>query len=178
MKVGSHLIVNKGIYDHHGIYIGGGKVIHYSGLSDGLRAGPIEVTSLDHFSSGSDIIVREHKNAKFSGKRAIERAISRVGENDYDLHSNNCEHFCNWVIHGKSRSSQVNIAEDVADIIIPNSTVLSLLKVRKHSKQKDTDTSELAVDVAEKVALGAMMTVVPVTIPVVAAVKIFKWLTK
>lgn len=50
---------------------------------------------------------------KFSGNHlerqsAIQRAISRIGENDYGLFSNNCEHFKNWVHLGKEISDQVD----------------------------------------------------------------------
>ncbi|WP_371877863.1 lecithin retinol acyltransferase family protein [Pseudomonas chlororaphis] len=30
---GSHLIVGRGIYTHHGIYVGYDQVIHYSGMA-------------------------------------------------------------------------------------------------------------------------------------------------
>jgi hypothetical protein len=32
---------------------------------------------------------------------------SRLGENDYRLLTNNCEHFCNWCLSGVSLSAQV-----------------------------------------------------------------------
>jgi len=35
------------------------------------------------------------------------RARSRLGENDYRLLTNNCEHFYNWCLSGVSRSAQV-----------------------------------------------------------------------
>lgn len=38
---------------------------------------------------------------------AVKRAISRVGERAYNYLSNNCEHFKNWVHHGKHKSEQV-----------------------------------------------------------------------
>jgi Lecithin retinol acyltransferase len=31
----------------------------------------------------------------------------RLGESDYRLLTNNCEHFCNWCLSGVSRSAQV-----------------------------------------------------------------------
>jgi hypothetical protein len=37
----------------------------------------------------------------------IRRARSRLGENRYRLLRNNCEHFCEWCVHGISRSLQV-----------------------------------------------------------------------
>lgn len=37
----------------------------------------------------------------------IRRAMSRLGESEYHLIFNNCEHFKNWVLEGNSRSDQV-----------------------------------------------------------------------
>lgn len=37
---------------------------------------------------------------------AVKRAMSRVGEKAYNLVFNNCEHFKNWVMHGKDISHQ------------------------------------------------------------------------
>ena len=37
----------------------------------------------------------------------VRRARSRIGENDYRLLTNNCEHFCNWCLNGVSHSAQV-----------------------------------------------------------------------
>ena len=42
---GVHLWVRKSGYTHHGLGIGNGKVIHYSGLANGLEAGPISKVS-------------------------------------------------------------------------------------------------------------------------------------
>lgn len=43
IKKGTHLVSNRGLYTHHGLYIGNNKVIHYSGLADGMESGPIEI---------------------------------------------------------------------------------------------------------------------------------------
>jgi hypothetical protein len=40
-------------------------------------------------------------------RRAVQRALSRVGEDRYRVITNNCEHFCTWCVDGESRSSQV-----------------------------------------------------------------------
>jgi hypothetical protein len=38
---------------HHGFYVGNSLVVHYGGLVRGLRAGPIEVVSVEQFTQGS-----------------------------------------------------------------------------------------------------------------------------
>jgi len=49
MKKGDHLVSSRTGYDHHGLYIGNGEIIHYSGFSESFDKGFIEITSLDDF---------------------------------------------------------------------------------------------------------------------------------
>lgn len=177
IKVGSHLITSRALYTHHGIYAGRNKVVHYSGLADQFTSGPIEVTTLESFSGGQDIIVRGYTNPKHVGESALERAKSRLGENKYDLHGNNCEHFCTWVITGRSNSKQVEKAEDFIDVLIPGVALISALKLRKHSKQ-GFDVVDVSKDVIDVGVKTAIMTVAPVTIPFVVGYKVLKWLFK
>ena len=37
--LGSHIAVSRGFYTHHGIYIGGDKVVHYSGFAQAFKKG-------------------------------------------------------------------------------------------------------------------------------------------
>jgi Lecithin retinol acyltransferase len=84
---------------HHGIYVGGGRVIHYSGFSSRLRAGPVEVVSREEFAQGWRISVRTDA-AHYDGEQIIVRAHARLGEQRYRLLTNNCRHFCDWCRRG------------------------------------------------------------------------------
>lgn len=101
-----HLVTPRALYDHHGIYAGNGRVLHYAGLAHGWRRGPVEEVSLEEFARGRDIRVR-HDAARFDHREVLERARSRLGERYYRIMSNNCEHFCGWALQGESRSPQV-----------------------------------------------------------------------
>lgn len=105
--VGSHLITPRTLYTHHGIYVGDGKVVHYSGLADGLDSGPVEVADLETFASGKGFAVKTYKNS-FPSDIVASRARSRVGESAYNVFNNNCEHFCLWCIVGDHASPQVD----------------------------------------------------------------------
>jgi len=104
--LGSHLVTPRGIYSHHGIYVGNEQVIHYGGLAHGVRSGPVEEVSLAHFAQGRKIRVR-HDPPQFDRLEVVERARSRLGECNYRLLTNNCEHFCAWALQGESYSRQV-----------------------------------------------------------------------
>jgi hypothetical protein len=104
---GAHLVTPRRGYLHHGIYVGDGKVVHYTGLANGLQRGPVEETSLVGFSRGRPVLFRSHADSSFEPREVIRRARSRIGEDCYCLLTNNCEHFCEWCLHGKPRSYQV-----------------------------------------------------------------------
>lgn len=104
--IGDHLISPRGAYFHHGIYVENKKVVHYSGLANGLSSGPVEEIPLQDFSNGKGYKVKKHK-CKFTKQEVADRACSRLSEKNYNLIYNNCEHFVNWCIYDVSTSRQV-----------------------------------------------------------------------
>jgi Lecithin retinol acyltransferase len=107
IPIGAHLVTPRPGYTHHGIYAGEGRVIHYSGLANGLNSGPVEETSIESFTSERDFYIKEHSSPRFSKEEIVLRARSRIGEQLYCVFSNNCEHFCEWVINNDHDSKQV-----------------------------------------------------------------------
>jgi Lecithin retinol acyltransferase len=106
--LGAHLMAKRHGYSHHGIYVGGGRVVHYAGLSGGLwQCGPVEEVSLLRFGCGNVIQTVEHAVTPYTSEQIVRRARARLGENAYRLLTNNCEHFCNWCVSGVSHSAQV-----------------------------------------------------------------------
>ena len=105
--LGSHIVTPRRGYLHHGIYVGGGTVVHYAGLAYGVRRGPVEEIPLARFACGRPIRVSSDASPKFDCREVICRARSRIGEDRYCLLSNNCEHFCEWCLRGDPRSYQV-----------------------------------------------------------------------
>jgi hypothetical protein len=103
----SHLVTPRGLYSHHGIYVGNGRVIHYAGLAHGLRRGPVEDVPLERFAHGHSIRVRCDLR-RFDPSTVVERARSRLGEHSYRILTNNCEHLCAWALRNEPRSMQVD----------------------------------------------------------------------
>ena len=118
-RVGDHLVVQRLGYTHHGLYIGSDQVVHYVSSLDGLVNGQnkIGITSVSEFSQGSRIKIKLHDNPRYSPEEAADRACLRIGENDYRLLTNNCEHFVNWCLEGEDRSEQVNQAKNTASAL-------------------------------------------------------------
>lgn len=105
--LGSHLIIHHFGYSHHGIYVGKGRVIHYSGFAHFFKTYPIEVTTLKKFARGKQIQIRHYDQPKYSGRMIVKRMRTRMHENNYHLIINNCEHLCSWAITGVESSPQV-----------------------------------------------------------------------
>ncbi|MFL6603526.1 MAG: lecithin retinol acyltransferase family protein [Steroidobacteraceae bacterium] len=104
---GAHLVTPRRGYVHHGIYVGGGQVVQYTGLARGLRAGPVEKVSLAEFSRGRSVSVQDEVSVFFDRQEVVRRALSRIGEDCYHVLTNNCEHFCEWCLRGEARSYQL-----------------------------------------------------------------------
>lgn len=94
-KTADHLYVQRLYptpYTHHGIYLGDETVIHYAN-------GTVEIVSINEFSQGATVNIKNSPMA-YSVDEVIRRAKSRLGEGDYSVFTNNCEHFCNWCRNG------------------------------------------------------------------------------
>ncbi len=106
---GQHLVIKKaaGSYTHHGLGLGNGRVIHYSGLADDLSGdGVVEELSLDDFAKGKEITIKYHEERIFNAEDASLRARLRLGEAQYHVLHNNCEHLVEWCINGIHFSQQ------------------------------------------------------------------------
>ncbi|SOZ40890.1 lecithin retinol acyltransferase family protein [Cupriavidus neocaledonicus] len=107
IPLGAHLKTDRLGYVHHGIYVGNGEVVHYVGFKGFLRRGPVETITLAGFAGGLGFRVEPATQARYVGAEIVRRATARLGEDDYRLLTNNCEHFCIWCLSGESRSEQV-----------------------------------------------------------------------
>jgi hypothetical protein len=92
-----------GVYQHHGIDCGDDSVIHYRKPSE-----IVERTSLATFTRGNPIYVKQYlEGFCFIPEVVVERALSRLGEQKYNMLFNNCEHFATWCKTGISDSKQI-----------------------------------------------------------------------
>ena len=104
MAAADHLEVPRqhGLFNHHGIDLGDGTVAHYLEGREILRS-----TSFD-FSRGHPVGVVTYAAQDCSPSGVtLRRAMGRIGEQNYNLLFNNCEHFAHWCKTGRHRSSQV-----------------------------------------------------------------------
>jgi hypothetical protein len=107
---GAHVVTPRFGFSHHGIYVGDGNVVHYGALIYDVIRKPVEEVSLECFAQKRPVFVVDHDETTLGAEEVIRRARSRLGEGSYRLLSNNCEHFCEWALHGEARSFQVDLA--------------------------------------------------------------------
>ena len=127
LRLGTHLQVKRTGYTHHGIYVGNGRVVHYSGFSEMFKKGKIELTSIDEFQGDAEDVYRIRYSADvdvYSDQEICERALSRVGEDNYNLATNNCEHFATWCVTGVERSEQVEDVKKMTTAVIISANVI------------------------------------------------------
>jgi hypothetical protein len=105
----------RGSYYHHGIYCGD-KVMHYGGDTNACI---VKADSLEKFSLGNQIEIANHAHS-LNKSEVVRRAKSRLGEDQYNLAFNNCEHFATWCKTGHSKSSQVEVVFDVMQNLVFN----------------------------------------------------------
>jgi hypothetical protein len=97
---GDHLVVSRGLYTHHGIYAGDGWVVHKD-------FGPVRLESLQTFGGRAKVRICPPQDGDFPATTILARAVSRLGEDRYDLLADNCEHFARWCRNGKADSPQI-----------------------------------------------------------------------
>ncbi|CEM21234.1 unnamed protein product [Vitrella brassicaformis CCMP3155] len=130
LKPGDHIAreinghVSGQLATHHGIYVGNGRVIHFSGneamgglkgLSAAVGKGKAKVrcTSVLQFMKyGYNLRVKRYAEPT-ADKKTVERAEAAFHEQwypSYHLLKNNCEHFAHYCKTGRAQSSQVHTA--------------------------------------------------------------------
>jgi hypothetical protein len=102
---------------HDGIYLGDGSVIHLVGTTgEGKTGARVQIGTLAQFADGRPVSVRHYASSQ-DPEAVIARAMSRLGEGNYNLIFNNCQHFARWCATGDHLSEQVNSAVAVTGTI-------------------------------------------------------------
>lgn len=102
---GDVLYIDHTTYQHYGLYIGNGKIIHFSNGDLLNLENPINIkireTTITNFQNGNKAIVSNNPS-RDSVDTIIKRAKNKLGSNfgGYNLITNNCEKFVRWCESG------------------------------------------------------------------------------
>lgn len=107
MKKGDYLITKRQDRDHHGLYVGDGKVIHYVGPSSGREKGVVELIPLATFIERGELRVKYPTFRVYEPTESVERAYSRLGCSGNGPFFGNGEQFVNWCLFGVKYTRQV-----------------------------------------------------------------------
>ena len=100
--------LNFGLLKHYIIYLGfhDGEHRFMANYSQGIKL--ISYQELSKFLNVyAPVEINRFRGNKIQRFEALNRAWSRKGEQEYDLILNNCEHYKNFVHHGRPKSDQV-----------------------------------------------------------------------
>lgn len=110
-----HLIVRRRGYTHHAIDLGDGYVVQYGrGVADAAEA-CVQITSRAKFAKGRPV-EQGTSPCAYSSDEVVRRALHRVGEREYHVLWNNCEHFVTWCRSGRRVSRQTERFVTVAGV--------------------------------------------------------------
>lgn len=121
MAKGEHIYVQNSVhgvpFQHHGIDMGDGTVIHLApasgarvALKDKSDEFAVRRDSLEDFHRGSEVLVFEHADAR-SPDTSAEAAEAALGQTGYSLLEGNCEHFATLCATGRWESQQIEMSE-------------------------------------------------------------------
>ncbi len=105
---GDHIYVKRKtrFYTHHGIYIGEGKVIHFTGSIREKVDPEVRETTLARFLKGRKL-KRRNYHKRLSATETIRIAKEQLSNKNFSMIWNNCEHFAAYCATGKKKSRQV-----------------------------------------------------------------------
>ncbi len=111
LNPGDHIYVKRRglLYSHHGIYVGNGKVVHYTGAEKEKKDPLVINTTIEGFLKGGRLRRHDYRK-RLSYSETLTLIKKHISENSYSLPFNNCEHFATYCATGKKKSRQVHRA--------------------------------------------------------------------
>ena len=133
MARSDHIRVKRwgGLYHHHGIDIGDGTIVHFSGEPLQSIKAEVRRDPLETFLEGGEPEIIEYAAETRDADTVVEAALAEVGHTGYNMWRNNCEHFACRCKTGYHESGQVRRAlKSAATMAAGVAVVAGVLTVR------------------------------------------------
>lgn len=126
MAAGDHIKVRRagGLYTHHGIDMGDGTVVHFSGEPLRMKDAVVCRIEMADFLQGGQARVVDHGGAALPAEAVMKNAGAMLGMRDYHPIFNNCEHFASYCKTGLRESRQVRRAAKAAAAVAVTALVM------------------------------------------------------
>lgn len=112
LSKGDWIVVKLGSYYHHGLYISDDEVIHYcstEGFSILRKDMTVQKTDLQVFSLGKKVLTKIIDDTPVNPVNIrVEKALSHIGDGNYDFFYNNCEHFIYECFYNERKSRYID----------------------------------------------------------------------
>lgn len=108
VQPGNHVSVGRGLFDHHGIYMGWRSGIPVvAELAKPSEGGAVRLAPWSAFSRGGAVRVVDHSNG-LPPRAVVDNVLRTPCWRTYSLLDWNCEHFATWCSTYEARSAQVD----------------------------------------------------------------------
>ena len=144
LKPGDHIRINYWVFDHHLLVVkvlSDTKVLvlNYAGPEISCKWPPTlpvvgevieEVREIDNPKFAVSVLAfRDPPETLYTAEEAFERARTRLGERQWRLFTNNCEHLVNWALTGVARSSQVDVLKQIVKYSLNTTLTVGIILV-------------------------------------------------
>lgn len=109
MSYGDHIQIYRGGYYHHGIDLGDGTIIHFSGEPLSHEKALVKRSLMVEFMKGDDkyAVIEYPASICLPPETTVGHAFSMLGATGYNLVFRNCEHFATYCKTGDWKSQQI-----------------------------------------------------------------------
>lgn len=118
-KKGDIIRVKHRFYYHYGVYIDDSNIVQFGLAEDAVnKAEDVRVLSSDvsHFCNGTDVecavLSPMEKAKRRSPEETCAYAVSHIGDRDYNIIHNNCEHFAYQCVFGEKTAPGMDSIRD------------------------------------------------------------------
>jgi hypothetical protein len=140
MAKGDHIKVKRmhGLYYHHGIDMGDGTVIHFSGEPLNAKLAQVIQDSEEDFLKGEEkqVIAYTDCTDVLTTEETVLLAREQLDTEGYNLIDNNCEHFATYCKTRYKRSGQVQGIKKKLMVIAGMATAVAFVMIANQIRKK------------------------------------------
>lgn len=140
MAKGDHIRVRRmrGLYYHHGIDLGDGTVIHFSGEPLNRKTAKVARVAEEEFLSGErkETVDYDISESVLTPQETVRLAEEQLDSEGYHLFQNNCEHFATYCKTGRKKSPQIQSLKKKAAVLAWMMTAAAIMVATDQARKR------------------------------------------